>query len=112
MGRVVGPGFYQRVYEVVRRIPEGRVCSYGDVATALGTPTVARQVGWALAALREEDVPWHRVINAQGRISGRGEVARAVLQEQLLAAEGVIFGANGRCEFKTLRWRPPIVELD
>ena len=82
--RVVQPGFHRRVYDLVRTVPEGFVTTYGDVATALGSPRVARHVGWALAALYEDDVPWHRVINARGRISLRDEQGRATLQHQLI----------------------------
>jgi methylated-DNA-protein-cysteine methyltransferase-like protein len=80
------------------------VTTYGDVAAALGSPRVARHVGWALAALREEDVPWHRVINSRGRISFKGDTPRAVLQRAKLEAEGVTFSATGRVDLKLLRW--------
>jgi methylated-DNA-protein-cysteine methyltransferase-like protein len=61
--RVVGPGFHERVFAVVRRVPRGRVTTYGDVGKAMGLTTIARHVGYALAALTAEhgDVPWHRV---------------------------------------------------
>lgn len=103
--RVVGPGFRQRVYDVVRRVPSGAVTTYGDVGSVLGSPRVARQVGFALAALPPDtDVPWHRVINAKGMVSARGETDRAVLQEALLRAEGVHFDAAGRCKLAQLRY--------
>jgi methylated-DNA-protein-cysteine methyltransferase-like protein len=63
-------------------------------------------VGWALAALGDGDVPWHRVINASGRISSKGDVVRAELQQRLLEAEGVAFDAAGRVDLRRLRWRP------
>jgi len=98
--RIVGPGFHERVYAVVRRVPRGRLTTYGDVATLLGSPRVARHVGWALAALREgggsPDVPWHRVVNGRGRISHRGDVWRAEDQALRLAGEGVAFDPAGR----------------
>jgi methylated-DNA-protein-cysteine methyltransferase-like protein len=103
--RVVGPGFHERVYAVVRRVPRGRVTTYGDVATILGSPRVARHVGWALAALREPGVPWHRVINYRGGISFRGEVGRASLQRRLLEKEGVRFDEDGLVDLERLRWR-------
>jgi methylated-DNA-protein-cysteine methyltransferase-like protein len=104
--RVVTPGFHERVFEVVRLVPEGHVTTYGDVATHLGSPRVARHVGWALAALPpDSDVPWHRVINAQGRISHRGDVVRAELQQRRLVFEGVAFDGAGRCRLETYRWR-------
>jgi len=92
----VGPGWNARVYAVVRQCPAGFVTTYGQVATLLGSPRVARHVGYALAALAnvdetDEPVPWHRVINSQGRISHRGDVKRAMQQERLLEKEGVVF---------------------
>ena len=103
--RVVGPGFHADVYARVREVPRGAVTTYGDVAAALGSPRVARHVGWALAACGEPDVPWWRVINASGRISGRGEVPRAALQEALLAGEGHTFDASGRLRDRSVRHR-------
>ena len=88
----------------VREVPAGRVTTYGDVASALGSPRVARHVGWALAALRDADVPWHRVINAKGMISFKGDTPRAELQRHRLEAEGVRFDARGRVELSRLRW--------
>lgn len=108
--RVVGPGWHDRVYAVVRCVPAGRVTTYGDVATVLGSPRVARHVGFALAALRDDvrpPVPWHRVINAQGRISSKGDVVRAERQRQLLAAEGVLLDDHGRVDLKRLRFAYP-----
>lgn len=110
--RVVTAGFHARVYAVVRRCPPGRVTTYGDVAAALGSPRVARHVGWALAALRDDDVPWHRVINARGRISFKGDSPRAILQEARLRAEGVVFSDTGRVDLKRLRWTPTPEDLD
>ena len=87
-------------------MPYGSVATYGDIATLLGSPRVARHVGFALAALNEEDVPWHRIINAKGTISGRGDTIRAELQRRLLEAEGLIFDEKGRVELKRFRWMP------
>jgi len=106
---VVGPGFHRQVWDVVRQVPAGCVTTYGDVATILGSPRVARHVGWALAALTPEEeptVPWHRVINAQGRISHRGDFLRPEEQIARLEAEGVVFDERGRCDLKRHRWRP------
>ncbi|MBI1949499.1 MAG: MGMT family protein [Deltaproteobacteria bacterium] len=105
--RVVGPGFNAKVYAKVREVPAGRVTTYGDVAGALGSRRVARQVGFALAALdlaAVPAVPWHRVINGQGRLSYRGDVGRGSEQELRLAAEGVHFDEQGRViDFARLR---------
>lgn len=106
--RVIGPGFNARVYAKVREVPAGRVTTYGDVAGALGSRRVARQVGFALAAIDvgiAAPVPWHRVINGQGRLSYRGDVGRGSEQELRLAAEGVRFDDAGRViDFASLRW--------
>lgn len=105
--RIVGPGFRERVYGVVKLVPAGRLTTYGDVGGALGSPTVARQVGYALAALPvgRADVPWHRVVNARGCISFRGDDERGAEQLRRLAAEGVSFDEAGRIAgFRELRW--------
>ena len=95
------------VYRVVRRIPAGRVSTYGQIAELAGMPRAARQVGYALNALQgDEDVPWHRVINARGEISARGEREYADLQRSLLEAEGVDFDRRGRIDLATYGWKP------
>ena len=105
-GRPQGKG-WERIYAVVRRIPPGRVATYGDVAALAGTPGRARQVGWALHALdAESDVPWQRVINARGEVSLRGEPAAARVQRALLESEGVVFGREGRVDLAAHGWRP------
>ena len=105
--RVVGPGFHERVYAMVRQVPRGRVAAYGDVATVLGSPRVARHVGWALAALppSEADVPWHRIINSRGRISFKGQTVRAELQRRRLEAEGIEFSRAGVIDLTRFRYR-------
>jgi len=99
---------YERIYAVVRRIPKGRVASYGQVAAFAGLPQQARRVGYALAALRRVDrgVPWQRVINARGEISARGEPGAEELQRLLLQREGVRFDAAGRIDLSRYGWRP------
>jgi methylated-DNA-protein-cysteine methyltransferase-like protein len=97
---------WERVYAVVRRIPRGRVATYGDVAELAGMPGRARQVGWALHALGPGTrVPWQRVLNARGEVSARGEPAAGCVQRALLEREGVRFGANGRVDLARHRWR-------
>lgn len=100
--------FYEAVYALVRRIPRGRVMTYGQIATLLGCPRAARAVGYAMRASgRHDDVPWQRVINSRGAISGKTEVERPLIQRMLLEAEGVAFDAHGRCDLTTYRWAPP-----
>ena len=105
--RVVGPGFNARVYAQVAQVPRGRVSTYGDIATLLGSPRVARQVGYALAALTDPGVPWHRIINARGAISLKGDVVRAVDQRRRLEQEGVVFTDSGLIDLKRFRWVGP-----
>ncbi|HEX2190543.1 MAG TPA: MGMT family protein [Longimicrobiaceae bacterium] len=101
-------GEYERVYAVVRRIPRGRVATYGQVAALAGLPGQARRVGYALAALPGGSaVPWHRVVNAQGRISARGTDPGSVLPQRFrLEEEGVGFDEGGRIPLERFGWRP------
>ncbi len=103
------PHFYRQVYAVVRRIPRGRVTSYGRVARMLGRPNAARAVGYALAALankRETDppVPWYRVINHAGRISTPDMDGGASQQMKLLRAEGVVVSDDLRVDLNVYLW--------
>jgi methylated-DNA-protein-cysteine methyltransferase related protein len=98
---------YRRIYAVVSRIPKGRVATYGQVAELAGLPRQARLVGYALNVLpRGTRVPWHRVVNAQGRISlrGGGDGGSEQIQAQLLRKEGVRFTA-GVIALARYRWR-------
>ncbi|MCB9876239.1 MAG: MGMT family protein [Planctomycetes bacterium] len=100
--RIVGPGFHERVFALVRAVPTGSVTTYGDIATALGRKGVARQVGYAMAALPEgSDVPWWRVVAAGGRLS----VAPVTRREQAvrLAAEGHRLGDDRVLDFAARR---------
>jgi methylated-DNA-protein-cysteine methyltransferase related protein len=97
---------YQRIYAVVRRIPRGHVATYGQVATLAGLAGHARQVGYALHALPNgTGVPWHRVVNASGRISVRAVPGAELVQQQLLEREGVRLDARGRVPLARVRWR-------
>lgn len=96
---------YLRIYEVVRRVPEGRVATYGQVAVMAGLPGHARQVGYALHACRPEDeLPWQRIVNAKGEISLRSEPGYEGLQRAILESEGVEFDPAGRIDLKRFRW--------
>lgn len=98
---------WQRIYAVVRKIPRGCVATYGEVAERAGLPGYARQVGWALHALRPGSrVPWQRVVNASGRCSVRTASGTELLQRRKLEAEGVVFGPGERIDLKQFRWRP------
>ena len=97
---------YPKIYQVVREIPPGRVATYGQVAAIVGSGS-ARTVGYAMAALRREDVPWQRVLNSQGRISERADGGEDSHQRQLLIAEGVLFDRLGRVDFERVGWEGP-----
>jgi methylated-DNA-protein-cysteine methyltransferase-like protein len=102
-----GEGAYARIYAVVRRIPSGRVATYGQVAELAGLAGHARQVGYALHALPAGTaVPWHRVINAAGAVSLRAMPGDELTQRQLLEEEGVGFDLRGRVRLAAVRWRP------
>ena len=98
---------YERIYSTVKRIPRGRVATYGQIAMLAGRPGQPRQVGYALNALSESRaVPWHRVINAQGTISPRSQPMFEKIQRALLVREGVKFDAGGRVDLDRFGWRP------
>lgn len=96
----------EKIYSIVRRIPRGRVATYGQVAGMAGLRGHARQVGYALHGLPEgSDLPWHRVINAEGKISLRRDSGPDRFQRALLEAEGVQFDENGVIPLNRYRWR-------
>jgi methylated-DNA-protein-cysteine methyltransferase-like protein len=98
----------ERIYAVVRRIPRGRVATYGQVAQLAGMARQARQVGYALNRLPDDtDVPWHRVINARGEVSARAIPDDDRYQRILLSGEGVKFSRAGRIELNRYRWQTP-----
>jgi methylated-DNA-protein-cysteine methyltransferase-like protein len=98
-------GLYERIYEVIRQIPPGRVATYGQIAALVGSPCEARTVGYALAALGRRlggpSVPWQRVINAQGKVSTGPH------QQRLLEGEGVVFDELGRTDLERFGWEGP-----
>ena len=103
---------WQAIYTVVRRIPKGRVATYGQVAALAGMPRAARQVGFALSALRDgSGVPWQRVVNARGKVSVRGSGFGDELQRALLLREGVEFDSSGRISLSSYLWKPRVRSL-
>jgi len=104
--------FFQKVWYIVSRIPEGKVASYGQIAALLGSPRAARTVGWALHSTPENlDIPWHRVINSKGRISLDCGEHDPNLQRVLLEQEGVIFNEKGQVDMSQFQWCPVESEL-
>jgi methylated-DNA-protein-cysteine methyltransferase-like protein len=101
------PGRWQRVYDIVRKIPCGRVATYGQVARLAGLGRNARQVGYALHALPGvSGVPWHRVINARGEVSLPRSSGADVTQRLCLEREGVEFDGKGRVDLGVFGWVP------
>lgn len=96
------PLSYDRIFAIVRRIPRGRVATYGQIARILGRPRAARQIGYALHRC-PSGIPWHRVINAKGRISLPGDSTSGMAQRRRLTEEGIVF-IGGRIDLSRYRW--------
>ncbi len=98
--------FYERVYEVARRIPEGRVTSYGAIANYLGRKGGARMVGYAMNLSHDKDVPAHRVVNRMGMLTGKHHFPGTNLMQQLLENEGIEIEDDCVVDFDRLFWDP------
>ncbi len=97
---------YELIWSTVRRIPRGKVATYGQIATLAGLDGHARQVGYALHNLPSpSDVPWHRVINSKGEVSPRTSGDSHELQRMLLEAEGIEFSLGGKLDLKLYQWK-------
>lgn len=105
--------FFERVYEVVRLIPEGRVTTYGAIASFIGSPQAARMVGWALnsCSSAKEWVPAHRVVNRNGILSGKLHFQNSNTMEELLLSEGIKVEDSKVINFSQVLWLPS-KELD
>jgi methylated-DNA-protein-cysteine methyltransferase related protein len=105
---VTASGAYDRIYAWVRRIPRGRVATYGQVARLAGLSGQARRVGYALHSLSgRKAVPWHRVLNARGELSlARVDPGSALEQRLRLESEGVRFDGRGRVPLPRYQWKP------
>jgi len=99
--------FFERVYEIARLIPEGKVTSYGAIAKALGAARSARMVGWAMNASHNlDDIPAHRVVNRKGLLTGKHHFDGTNLMQQLLENEGVKVIDNQIIDFEKHFWEP------
>ena len=106
---------YNRIYNIVRQIPYGKVATYGQVAELAGLADRARLVGYALyrVDMKHDDIPWHRVINAKGEVSyAQVRHGADYLQRSLLEDEGIEFSPTGKIKLSQYRWRPPIALLE
>lgn len=103
--------FFARIYRLVAQIPEGKVATYGQLATLVGQPRAARTVGWAMqGAPRKLDLPCHRVVNAVGALSPAEVFGGVGVQRELLEREGVCFLENGCIDLGASLWDGPIAE--
>ncbi|MCF1420530.1 MGMT family protein [Mangrovimonas futianensis] len=98
--------FFEKVYEVARLIPYGRVTSYGAIASYLGAPRSSRMVGYAMNVSGEKNVPAHRVVNRVGLLTGKHHFEGTNLMQQLLEAEGVQVVDNQVQDFDSVFWDP------
>ncbi|WP_338732678.1 MGMT family protein [Mangrovimonas cancribranchiae] len=98
--------FFDKVYQVARQIPYGRVTSYGAIAKYLGAPRSARMVGYAMNNSSGKDVPAHRVVNRKGLLTGKHHFDGTNLMQQLLESEGVTVVNNQIQDFENLFWDP------
>jgi methylated-DNA-protein-cysteine methyltransferase-like protein len=98
--------FFEKVYEVAKQIPYGRVTSYGAIANFLGAARSARMVGYALIGSVSKDVPAHRVVNRNGLLTGKHHFEGTNLMQQLLESEGIIVKDNQVQNFDEVFWEP------
>lgn len=98
--------FFDKVYDIAKLIPYGRVTSYGAIATYLGAARSARMVGYALNGSVSKNVPAHRVVNRKGLLTGKQHFEGTNLMQQLLESEGVIIIENQIQDFEKLFWNP------
>ena len=104
--KVNDQNYRTRVYDLVKRIPRGKVMTYGQIAEILGEGYTARTVGHVMHGADAEGAPWQRVINSQGKCS-TGRITMPVnLQQQILEQEGITFNEKGKCNMREVQWFP------
>lgn len=106
MNRVDDKNYRERVYEIVRKVPSGKVMTYGQVAEILGEGYTPRTVGYVMHGADTENVPWQRVINSQGACSTGKMTMPVNLQQSILESEGIVFNDKGKCDLKVFLWHP------
>jgi len=104
--------YRERVYEIVREIPAGRVMTYGQIAEILGEGYTPRTIGFVMHAADTQKIPWQRVINSQGACSTGKMTLPVNLQQKMLEDEGVEFNEKGRCDLKIYLWSPEGFETE
>lgn len=104
--------FFNSVYDVVAKIPRGKVATYGQIGKLLGNPRGARVVGWAMQAAPENlRLPCHRVVNRLGEMSPGDIFGGPGIQRAILEAEGIVFNSNGQIDMKKCLWHPENLEI-
>lgn len=98
--------FFDKVYDVVREIPYGKVTTYGHIAEACGIRSAARTVGWALNSAKDSSLPCHRVVNRFGALTGKVHFGDPTLMEDLLRSEGIDFDESGCVSLEKYLWIP------
>lgn len=98
--------FFDKVFEIVARIPKGKVTTYGAIAEACGIRSAARTVGWALNTAKNSSLPCHRVVNRFGALTGKIHFGDPFLMEELLRSEGIEFDKNNCVNMKKHFWNP------
>lgn len=100
--------FFERVYEIVKMIPPGKVSTYGSIAKAAGSSQSARMVGWAMnnSHFRQDFIPAHRVVNRNGMLTGKHHFRHENLMQELLESEGLIIEDDQIIDFKNHLWDP------
>lgn len=106
------PGFFEKVYQVVRLVPTGRVTTYGAIAKAIGSPGAGRMVGWALNKSFSDQgfIPAHRVVNRNGMLTGKRHFGGQETMKELLVSEGILVENEKIIDFDLIFW-DPIKEL-
>lgn len=101
-------GFFAKVYKIARKIPYGRVCTYGIIARSIGSPQAARMVGWAMnkSGSEKEFVPAHRVVNRNGILTGKNHFPNSETMKELLESEGIKIIDNQIQNFSKVLWIP------
>ena len=98
--------YREKVYEIVSKIPSGRVMTYGQIADILGEGYTARTIGYVMHAADTENIPWQRVINSQGGCSTGKILLQYNVQQKMLEDEGIVFNEKGHCNLNVYRWFP------
>ncbi|MGI8811331.1 MAG: MGMT family protein [Pyrinomonadaceae bacterium] len=104
--RVDEKGYRDQVFELVKKIPRGKVMTYGQISAILGQGYTPRTVGYVMHGADEKKVPWQRVVNSQGKCSTGRITLPLDLQKQILESEGVIFSSTGKCALREYQWFP------